>query len=217
MDKYILGSGAEEECLIIDVPENIKSIGVFISGGLDSTILLYALLTYRKNNSKTFGITALTVNKTTSNLYSKRILNKLENLFCSIPHVQDIDNSGSEAGAVTQAIARMKSDCRFDLIYTGVNANPPERLIKIRGPYPKRPSSNSHKNLVLPFMNLFKSHIIELAYILRADWILPYTHSCTEVDFGECFQCFACQERAWGFSANNKIDQGLIKLNTYEV
>ena len=217
MDQYVLNRDGYEQRVNIEVPENVANVGVFISGGIDSTVLLYALLAYRKNNLKTFGITALTVNKTTSNLYSKRILSKLEKEFGTIPHIQDIDNSGSEAGAVTQAIARMRNEIHYGLIYTGVNSNPPEHLIKIRGPYPKRPASNTHKNLVLPFMYLFKSHIIELAYILQADWILPYTHSCTQEDLAECFECFACQERAWGFAANSKVDQGLIKLNLHEI
>ena len=212
MQKYYLGQASEKVSLVLNIEDNFKHIGIFLSGGIDSTILLWSLLKYRQEFKKKFLITCLSVDKVLAANYVQRILNLLAPYYGEIDHHSGIDNSGSQPGAIRQAIYRMLADDRFDLIMTGVNSNPPETLIKIATSHPVRPASNNHSKLVLPFMHLFKCHIIELAYQLQADWILPYTHTCTELLADSCHQCFACQERAWGFNYNSKQDPSFKPL-----
>lgn len=177
---------------------NNSSSGVFLSGGLDSAILAALILEKVQYYKMNITLTFLTVDKTNSIQFVNNILVELKKKYTHPFKTQfNIDNTGSKPGAITEAIRLQLAN--FDFIYTGVNQNPPLDIVKLSGLYPKRPTENIHKNLILPFMNLHKTDILELAIINNLTWLIPLTHSCTESFEGKCNTCFACSERAWAF------------------
>ena len=184
---------------------NNSSSGVFLSGGLDSAILSALILEKVQNENLNIDLTFLTINKTNSIHFVKNILIQFKDRYKLPFQTQlNIDNSGSQTGSITEAIRRQLSN--FDHVYTGINQNPPIELVQLSGLYPRRPIENNHKNLVLPFMNMYKTDILNLAVENNLNWIFPITHSCTESNDKKCGTCFACSEREWAFAELGIID-----------
>lgn len=57
-----------------------------------------------------------------------------------------------------------------------------------------------------PFLFLHKPQILDIFYKLGHEDLLPYTYSCTMQPKIPCGNCYACEERAWGFKYLEKID-----------
>ena len=211
MSHYILNKSDTIREIDIELNQDQPKIGVFLSGGLDSAVLLYALLLEREKTKKKIEFTALTVSKVSADVFAGRIVQVLREKFGQINHATHIDNEGAAAGTITPAIQRQLRGQQFDLVYTGINSNPPtEKFYSKWGVFPKRPDVSPHDTLILPFLKLYKSHIIELAVILKIEHIVAMTHSCTEQTDSRCSICFACDERAWGFKENHILDPGSL-------
>lgn len=211
MTRYNLKKSGVAREVDIELHKESSRIGIFVSGGLDSTVLFYALLLEREKDKRDIDFTALTVSKVAADIYSKPIIAKLSEKFGPIKHITGLDNEGAIPGTITPAIQRQLHAHQFDYIYTGINSNPPsDKFYSQWGVFPNRPTASPHSSLILPFLSLYKSHIIELAYLLDIQDLISLTHSCTEKTVGRCQVCFACDERKWGFQENNKTDPGQL-------
>jgi len=78
------------------------------------------------------------------------------------------------------------------------------------GRHPDRTRSEPSPRIKLPFVDLYKTHIVDFMFELGIEDIMPITHSCTDLADTRCSKCWQCGERAWAFSKLLKEDTGTI-------
>ena len=89
-----------------------------------------------------------------------------------------------------------------DKLYVGVNQNPP---VDFGVPQINRrdPNTPIPDNIGFPFVQLYKTHILELYKIFNILELAHMTHSCGSSADSPCKKCFHCFERSWAFSELN--------------
>jgi 7-cyano-7-deazaguanine synthase in queuosine biosynthesis len=186
----------------ITIDKNIK-YGIMLSGGLDSAVLLYLLYINGATNIQPY-----TIDKADgSSMYASRVVEHLNRKFgirLPLPILVG-DPSVHHSLQSRTALTDIFTNYSVDLLFNALNKNPDE-MNELPGA-PKRATSAPPK-VVLPFVDLYKTHIIELMYELGQEDLLNVTHSCTEQSIGRCGECWQCQERAWAFKQLSKQDTG---------
>lgn len=192
----------------------VDKIGVYTSGGVDSTALWCLIIEELKaiNKLNSTQLLAFTIAKSDGpTFYAVDVINQLKKHFnCEITHINDIVNDPipdltGDIGA--NAVQYIKKYTNNILIYMAINRMAPDEIrpfnqvLKVN--YGTKKDTQSYST---PFLFLHKPQILDIYYKLGCDSLLKYTHSCTEYDVGACGKCYSCAERAWGFSALNKID-----------
>lgn len=183
---------------------NVDRIGVFTSGGIDSTILYYLVLKKcleNKSNTKIFPIVIM--RKEGSRHFAKPVIakiNQLLNVNTTILRLGDttLPESQQVSSAVTQAFALPPY---MNFVYVGVINNLQEHLIgfdKIVLP--------DYQHIQFPFKDLYKYEVIDLYYKFGVESLLQHTHSCDISEIKPCGTCNGCRERSWGFKKLNKTD-----------
>lgn len=213
--KIIIGPTHLERELTFTIPPTDK-IGIFMSGGLDSSALLSLILTelIETNRLSTVSVTAFTVEKPTGEPeYATRILKKFENHFqTSIPHVNNIANTAAaiQQGRMDRGVVIQTAKSFDGLMYLSSNNMPSEDIKVFDGNlgFTYQPTSLYQQ----PFLNLLKPQLIDILYKLGTDFIIPYTHSCSTQMIGKCDNCYSCEERAWGFEQLALPDPETIDL-----
>lgn len=171
----------------------LEKVAVTFSGGMDSTLLLYMLIKDKEEKRLNTEIHCFTATQVGTKKHAMAVaeLPEFKNKF--IHHV-DVHNPISES--VKPMTRQLLDDGWY--VYGASNQVP---LEDIGGRYPPRPACNpSNKNIDLPFLFLFKYHILDTYRKLNITHILPTTHTCTEQVDGECMKCFACLERQWAWT-----------------
>jgi 7-cyano-7-deazaguanine synthase in queuosine biosynthesis len=196
-------------------------IGVYLSGGLDSAVLLCLILTELKNTGNLHvPIYCFTINKNDHSVYhAQKVISEVEKRFnVVLPHVVDVPNDPDAimmGNIGPTAIKFVETYVPNMITYMAINHAPPKELVvfahTLNVKYP------TAKNNSYPFLFLHKPNIIDLAYKLDCEWILPNTHSCSVLKDVACGNCYACEERAWGFSMLGKtdpLDSKIITINS---
>jgi len=111
---------------------------------------------------------------------------------------------------------------KVDVLYSGNTKNPPIALQTHFAAPDRSGSETVEKNVfkfTMPFIQSTKKDIIDsisgslVDYVGRnnvlLDYIVNYSHTCTQIHFGRCNQCWQCKEREWAFSENNLTDTGV--------
>jgi 7-cyano-7-deazaguanine synthase in queuosine biosynthesis len=213
--KITIGPKHLEREFAFTIPE-VDNIGIFMSGGLDSSAMLSLILKEldQTDRLKTVSLTAFTVEKPTGEtMYATRILKQFEDHFqVSILHVNNIPNTEE---AIRQG--RMDSNVVAETckqfngqIYLSGNNMPSPDIKTFKGglgfTYKQNPLYEQ------PFLNLLKPHMTDILYKLGTDFIIPYTHSCSRQLRGKCNLCYSCEERSWGFEELELEDPETIDL-----
>ena len=173
--------------------QNLDKVAVTFSGGMDSTLLLYMLIKDKEERGLNTEIHCFTATQVGTKIHSQNIL-ALPEFAGKVIHHTDVNNPIDES--VKPMIQQLLDDGWF--VYCATNAVP---LEEIGGRYPQRPKKNpDNTNLNLPFAFLFKYHIVAAYYELGIQHVIPATHTCTQIEYGECGECYACREKKWGFS-----------------
>jgi 7-cyano-7-deazaguanine synthase in queuosine biosynthesis len=195
-----------------------NNIGVYMSGGLDSATLLCLLLA---NSPESIPVTCFTVQKKYDNSipYAPRVVQQISKHFNrKILHVLDVENdpdafSNGYIGKTTTRKLMVENPGMK--LYMGLNRSPLpnikvfKHLLKIR--YGDHCFNNPA--FASPFLNTNKTDIIRHLYDLGCEHIIPYTKSCSvSASHIPCNDCYACEERAWGFEMLGKEDPGTIPL-----
>jgi hypothetical protein len=193
---------------------NIK-IGVYLSGGLDSAALLCLILAELKTLGKLndIPVTCFTVDKNDSSTVSSvQVLDQIKKHFnCDIVHVNNLKNDpipNLEGNIGPNVISQIRNYDPIMILYMGINRMAPPELKTYK--HPLKIDYGYNKTSNIPFLFLHKPHIIDILYKLGCEDIIPYTRSCTQVDVGTCGECYACEERAWGFEMLGKTDPSKI-------
>lgn len=200
---------------LIDLDIHEGKLGVSVSGGADSAILLYLVMKYADPESMIHVISC--ANKEKHNLNPRYALNVLE--FCMEltgnrkvkQHTYFVERQTRETWG--GGMLEFLQDNTVDMMYTGFTSNPPDSALATftretppetsgrRDPNAVRPVYYSPR-IYTPFTNLHKQQIAEL-YKQEdlLDTLYPLTRSCEnpELKEGHCGDCWWCQERKWGF------------------
>ncbi len=199
--KYTITIPNQADFIIdIDIPKTVKNVGVMFSGGIDSTLVLSLLQLERLHQD--FNLTAYTVeNKTGYNFHCLGILE--QEFYSTVKYVQNISNGGRTDGVIKTGIGNVLRLSDVEILFTGVNQNPPVTLKGAPSRISKAELSAIPK-LRCPLVETTKDYIVQAYYqipqLAKLD-ILKHTHSCTQKPRGRCGYCFQCQEREWAFGA----------------
>jgi 7-cyano-7-deazaguanine synthase in queuosine biosynthesis len=186
---------------IIPLLSNYQT-GFLISGGLDSSLLLYASLLIMQDNCIKFSPKIFTVPRHDDSVrHAKNIIDFLNQQFnydLSIIKVGDPNLHHTK-----QVLSGIKSSMQLvDYLLLGDTKNP-DHLDN--GPIRVK----SYNNKILqPFFDLTKRDTVSLAIYLNCLELMKISHTCTESVEIRCEKCWQCKERKWGFLQNNFMDPG---------
>lgn len=204
----LLRGTPEERSIEITLPEVPTKIGVMTSGGVDSSIMLYLLaLVNRDECGGKHTLQPFTVPRLGGAMeHAPKVINFINSkLGTAIPNVMEVgDTNAPHREQVQLGINDALNVLDVRVVYVGDNLTPPSNF-QMKGTYPSR-NTAPLMYVKRPFMTLFKSHVVDLISQLGVEDILPSTHTCTELTVGRCGECFACDERRWGFEQAGKID-----------
>ena len=189
-------------------------IGISHSGGVDSTLLLYILMSVSKNTIHIF---------TTGNNQRGR-----KNVETSVKVVEWLINETGNSNiehhisytdvqstmTLFPKLGKYKKQGLIDVVYTGITANPPAEVCadftlpiteNNRNPEVERPTKFGF--FYTPFTNIDKRKIAEVYQDLELDDLFNITRSCEfdptidpfDPGMGHCGRCWWCQEREWAF------------------
>jgi 7-cyano-7-deazaguanine synthase in queuosine biosynthesis len=194
----------------IDIPNHLSHIGVMLSGGMDSSLMLFLILKEMLNLEKTITLTVFNVPKGDSKTQSRKIVNFLEKEFntsINLVHLGDITLPHNKI--INVPVGYILDNKLVDRLYSGVNQNPPFEFPNVMSPKRKPPDSVIPDNLCFPFIRLYKTHILEIYKKFNVLELADLTQSCeTQANNIRCNTCFHCHERAWAYTELNLIDNG---------
>lgn len=176
----------------IFVPANAK-LGIMLSGGADSSLLLWLLA---KQNTP---VTTFTMERKSGVLRnSVRIINWVNEYFnIKLPQPIKVGNLNEHHSMQVRTASReIFSRKLVSHLYFGVTQNPP---VELPGNAPVRNPITSDK-LIAPFWNYNKQDIVRLYRKYNIMDLFDLTQSCQIYTDRHCGECFHCQERAWGLN-----------------
>lgn len=191
-----------------------EPIGVLVSGGADSALLLYLLLSKYKSRVHIFSTS--TGPRRIDIKHCIDVVRKCSELTGNYNHRQHINYTEGYAGhALFDTAYEFVEEERIRWLFTGITKNPPldvqaqwdakqpDIALEGRGPDEIRdPFRHSAHRKIYPWTNLDKSDIAKLyqKYGLE-DELFPLTRSCVNVDIHDrhCGECWWCNERKWAF------------------
>lgn len=210
---------------IVNIIDNLtitiadSPIGVMMSGGADSALLLYFLLKHSKNKIHIFTLAnqqkCITTAHSSLNVVSKCA--ELTDNYNFVHHItyekeQNIKNLFKTPG-------QFLNDSTIDFLYSGVTKNPPTCVTDTFSAETTETSQRNpdviretliHKNLFNPWTNIDKQYICKIYnHYDLIDNLYPLTRSCEWVaglfeaenpGNGHCGACWWCEERIWGFN-----------------
>lgn len=202
----VCGPEHDIRTVCIELPEEPKDIGIFVSGGLDSAILYFLLVQENINTGSKHTILPLTVSRKEGSKYFARAVVEYVQTYFNLPLQPPLDvgdNTLYEPTQVTSGIQdALKVGC--DMVYLGLITQLPEHMIGW-----ERPRIEESLMFKAPFNDVCKSHVVDIIHRLGQSGLYYLTHSCDH-ELGRCGHCNGCTERKWGFSQMNLLDPGLI-------
>lgn len=202
------GPKHDRKMMTIGLSNNAKRIGVMVSGGADSAILLYILAQEISLYHPHCEIRAFTVPRHDGAiLYSPGIVEHVNReLGVSIPPPIVVGNPDLvHYEQVRSGYSAALKEHGVELLYLG-DQQPPPPPFMMRGLYPERLQSTALNRLRAPFQPLHKTHTIDLFFLFGQLELLKRTHSCTNYPLGICGSCFQCDERHWAFEQLGYVD-----------
>ena len=193
------------------IPPNVKKLGLMVSGGLDSALLLYLITKEIKDKQLDVELMTYTVNKqnVNSTVHANNIIKIIENL-------NDIKINNAIVGSdeahsdyeiifgVSDALNReRKTNIPLGILYLATTAVP-EELAKEAGA-PAR-SRQTNFAVVQPWGAETKDNVVKLAVENKLFTLIENSHSCTTRSDYHCGGCWMCKERKWAFEKNNAQD-----------
>lgn len=182
------------------------SIGCSISGGADSTLLMYLLMKHADgpiNFYTTDSILWPERIKITRNVYYKCL--ELTNKNNTVLIETKITDNPSRQNLFIRPIQDL-DDGIVNFVYTGITHNPPSDVnfgypgaISIRDG--KKDKSEYLEKFYQPFINHDKREVAKIYNSLElTDSLYPHTFSCVNSKNNiHCEECWWCAERKWAF------------------
>lgn len=181
---------------------NSDRLAILYSGGADSTLLYYLVITHVLKHKRSPAVDLLLIDRYNKpldkaiHLYNN-IKEKISDTISSLKVITLPNNIPGHLQVLTLA-DQIKND--YDKILWAVNQYPDDVSIRPRSEYtvPFEKFRN-HDKLKLPFIDYKKTDIIDTFMKLGINDILEQTHSCGEPVDQPCGECFNCRERRWAY------------------
>lgn len=213
--RKICGPEEDIRSVLVDVLPNTK-YGIMLSGGLDSACLMYLIIEECLTKNIDVNLSVFNIPKTDgSSLYVNNIITYFNKKYdLKIPAAIKVGNPKAHHTEQSKtAITDIFTNYNIDKLFVGTNQNPPPPfdLKKFgEGKYPDRvTSSPDPSKIIMPFINLHKSHVVDILFQTKQQELIEITHTCTERQVGRCGECFQCQERKWAFDQLQEEDYGI--------
>ena len=197
--------------------ESNKDIGLLLSGGLDSSVVLHLLNQVNKNSHYYI----FTMNKEDDSVdhvtellrYHKFNSNTYERITIDLSEY----GTAKESRGAWDFIKENYWD-KIDVLYNG-NTGPPPRESNFFVSFERQPqyfyrskskeASKKYKKFKMPFIEFDKRHTVWMANYFALQNIIKYSHTCTAWAQGSCGECWQCLERQWGFKSHGLTDIGI--------
>ena len=173
---------------------NNQKIGLFVSGGLDSGLLLYLAHTIREELKTDNEFKIYTVSRPNNSLvYTRRILDWVSDEFNVNYEINQVGTD--QIHHTLQVISGLKdaSHDDTDVFVLGDTRNPNE--------LPNGPNRKSMKlkRYAQPWIDVTKDRIVQEVIDCNLTDLMTLSHTCEKPEHGACGQCWHCTERAWAF------------------
>jgi hypothetical protein len=178
-------------------------IGVMISGGADSTLLLYLLLNENQLCGKNIKLFCIPSNDNAA-VRATIVADSVAKIFkLPTPTIYFIGNPYQHHSTlIWNTWQDIKRRDIVDHLFIGDNQTP-KVLTEDSAPIRSR---SRDPFIAQPFFDLTKDKLIQKYYELGIEFLLKFTHSCAyDIDPG-CGTCWQCKERAWAFQQIRKND-----------
>jgi 7-cyano-7-deazaguanine synthase in queuosine biosynthesis len=199
----------------VEIPLVDGNIGVNLSGGADSSLLLYILLSNKQETLEVFTLASDLKGRISAKI-AANVIDKCIELTGNNKinhHVVYVDVQNNEK--LFRLPREMLENKKITKLYAGLTANPPK---DIADNFLKPHSNTEHDernpaiikptiydNFCFPFLNIDKIKIANMYESLGLmNTLFPLTRSCElenpPINFlGHCDNCWWCKERFWGF------------------
>ena len=201
--QIICGPEHDRRLLTFDLPPYQK-IGVFVSGGVDSTLLYYLACAENIKQHSNHKIVPIIIHRREgSRMHARPVVDAVNQLFDLKTAPLRLGNTTlPEPAQVKHAVVQAFTlPPYFEAVYVGVITNRPEHMIGF-----DKIEIEQHERVFMPFTNLEKSHIIDIYYQLKIEHLLSLTFSCDQSELTPCGSCNGCRERQWGFDQIHQMD-----------
>lgn len=180
---------------IKEILQNHRRIGIFVSGGIDSTLILYLCYLLKREENEFLLFTVPRPNNSLH--FSKQVLKWIDKKFLTtskthIVGTSDVHHSKQVLSGIITAL-----QFPIDVIVLGDTRNPAE--------LPGGPNRGLSTNLrvLQPFIDVTKDEIIKEIVNLGVQEIIDITGTCARGLSPECRECWPCQEKLWALAKNN--------------
>jgi tRNA(Ile)-lysidine synthase TilS/MesJ len=197
------------------IPVMDGNLGIALSGGADSSLLLYILMTNTKAKLEIFTY-AKNTNFRVNALAATKVIEKCIQLTGNnnIEHHIRYENTFDRSLFLQRPIEYSDNN-KITYMYTAITANPPSSIAdsflgkESNSEQENRDPTITHPvitgNWIRPFCNINKQKISAMYNILKIkESIFPLTFSCENVNtfdvYDHCNDCWWCKERKWGFN-----------------
>ena len=204
-----------------------KSVGVLVSGGVDSAILLYYLM---KHSTSTIHIYSQGFNAKyrRNTIIAPRVVEKCIQLTDNINVVHHINYKDvGTSTSITEAPWIALEEGLINTLVIGTTMNPPDDIASSFTPEleyetTRQPTGNNELfiqsgKIYYPWANTDKRGIAEMYKEENLiDSLFPITRSCEydptcdyfdnikDPELEHCGECWWCKEREWGFKGNGE-------------
>ena len=177
-----------------DIVENNKKIGILVSGGFDSALLLYLCCEFEKDNE----FFTFVVDRPNKSLYFNQIvidwINKKfnKNLKSIVVGHKSYHHSAHVRAAIIEIL-----NFPLDVLLGGDTAKPAE--------LPSGPNRSKSQNskVLQPFYELTKDKLVKISLDFGVSELLNITGTCGVGKIPACGECWPCQEKTWALNQNN--------------
>ena len=182
---------------IIELLKANKKIGLFVSGGLDSGLLLYLVHLLRKEHQTDNEFKIYTVSRPNNSIQrTQKIVEWVSSIFGVAYTIHQVGTDKVHHTMQVISGLREAANDDIDVFILGDTKNPNE----LQGG-PNRRSLNLPKvHIVQPWVKLTKDHLVQEIINCNVPKLMVIGHSCEHPDEKPCGECWHCDERALAFA-----------------
>lgn len=169
----------------INLNASTKNVGLYLSGGIESSLLLY-LLAKLELNIRCYTIIQDNICMERNRNIIKWINTKLDSNVFQLEEIHD-KNPTSDRTFVRWILLYLRTG-EVDEFVIGSNKFMPH--------LPER-KYFEHKKVLIPFKSMYKNEVVQLYKKENILELLELTHSCYVQKYGHCGSCLNCEERLW--------------------
>ena len=180
---------------IIELLKANKKIGLFVSGGLDSALVMYLAHLLREELQTDNEFKIYTVNRPNNSLVRTRgVVDWISNKFGVTYDIKQVGTNRVHHTLQVISGLREASNDNVDIFILGDTKNPNE----LPGG-PNRRSMNLQR-FAQPWVELTKDYLVQEFINCNVPELIAITYSCEKPDDKPCGECWHCDERALAFA-----------------